>query len=40
MARLSKEIGWNCIQGCKEYGVETENPEEIERLVKEWKADA
>jgi hypothetical protein len=24
------------VQDCKEYGVETENPEEIERLVKEW----
>lgn len=27
------------VQDCKEYGVETENPEEIERLVSEWKAE-
>ena len=27
------------IQDCKEYGVEVDDPEEIERLVKEWKAE-
>lgn len=27
------------IQDCKEYGVEVDDPEEIERLVSEWKAE-
>jgi hypothetical protein len=27
------------IQDCKEYGVEVDDPEEIERLVKEWKTE-